>query len=396
MVKLITPVRRRRIRSAMTGAMLAPVALLAAGCSGTLEDVMPDRQPTYKSSRNAPPLEVPPDLTSTTVGDTLLVPEVDATYSQYASGEDTTRPRAATGVLPEIENARVERSGDERWLVVSMQPEDAWSRIRDFWNEQGFVIETEKPEVGIMETNWAAKRISLPAGFFKRLVNQLDDALYGVEYSDQFRTRIERGTESGTVEIYISHRGAEQTVVGGETPYAKREGLAERVWRPRPRDPGLEAEMLSRLMIHLGADHERASGIIAAEAAPAPRARLLGEGDDATAVALGENFSRAWRRTGLALDRAGFTVDDRDRSRGLFFVRYEDPEAGAESEKTSWLGRIKFWEKDDEAVPVDDSYLIRLIGEEAATRIVVLDREGNPEQSPAASRILTVLHEQLE
>ena len=373
----------------MTGGLLVAGALLVAGCSGTLDDVAPDRQPTYKSSRSAPPLEVPPDLTRTAVGDSLRVPDVDATYSQYASDADSTRVRAATGILPEIENARVERSGDDRWLVVSMQPEQAWPRIRDFWNEQGFVVETEKPAVGIMETNWAAKRISLPAGFFKRLINQLDDGLYGVEYRDQFRTRIERG-------IYISHRGAEQTVVGDETPYAQREGLGERVWRPRPRDPGLEAEMLSRLMIHLGADHERASGLAAAETAPEPRARLVGEGDDATAVALGEDFSRAWRRTGLALDRAGFTVEDRDRSRGLFFVRYRDPEAGAESRNTSWLGRMKFWETDDEAEQGDDSYLIRLIGGEAATRIVVLDREGNPERSSAASRILTVLREQLE
>ena len=396
MVNFNASARRRRTRRAMTGGLLAAGALLVAGCSGTLDDVAPDRQPTYKSSRSAPPLEVPPDLTRTAVGDSLRVPDVDATYSQYASDADSTRVRAATGILPEIENARVERSGDDRWLVVSMQPEQAWPRIRDFWNEQGFVVETEKPAVGIMETNWAAKRISLPAGFFKRLINQLDDGLYGVEYRDQFRTRIERGIEAGTVEIYISHRGAEQTVVGDETPYAQREGLGERVWRPRPRDPGLEAEMLSRLMIHLGADHERASGLAAAETAPEPRARLVGEGDDATAVALGEDFSRAWRRTGLALDRAGFTVEDRDRSRGLFFVRYRDPEAGAESRNTSWLGRMKFWETDDEAEQGDDSYLIRLIGGEAATRIVVLDREGNPERSSAASRILTVLREQLE
>ena len=395
MVNFSTPVRRRRTRSATTGAMLAG-ALLVAGCSGTLDDVAPDRQQTYRSSRSTPPLEVPPDLTRTAVGDSLQVPDVDATYSQYAGSDDSARVRAAAGVLPEIENARVERSGDDRWLVVSMQPEEAWPRIRDFWNEQGFVVETEKPDVGIMETNWAAKHIPLPAGLVKRVLNEINDGLYGVDIRDQFRTRIERGSEAGTTEIYISHRGAEQLVVGGDTAYAQREGLGERVWRPRPRDPGLEAEMLSRLMIHLGADHERASGLAAAEAVPEPRARLLEEGDDATAVALGEDFSRAWRRTGLALDRAGFTVEDRDRSRGLFFVRYRDPEAGAERGSTSWLAWMKFWETDDEAERSDDSYLIRLIGEEAATRIVVLDRTGNPERSPAASRILTVLREQLE
>ena len=396
MVNLNTPVRRRRTRGAVTGGLLAAGALLVAGCSGTVDDVAPDRQPTYKSSRSAPPLEVPPDLTRTTVGDSLQVPNVDATYSQYASDADSTRVRAATGILPEIENTRVERSGDDRWLVVSMRPEEAWPRIRDFWSEQGFVVETEKPDVGIMETNWAAKHIPLPAGLVKRVLNEINDALYGVDVRDQFRTRIERGTETGTVEIYITHRGAEQMVVGDETPYARRGGLGERVWRPRPRDPGLEAEMLSRLMLHLGADHERASGFAAAETVPEPRARLLGAGDDATAVALGEDFSRAWRRTGLALDRAGFTVEDRDRSRGLFFVRYRDPEAGAESGNTSWLAWMKFWETDDEAEQGDDSYLIHLIGGEAATRIVVLDRVGNPERSPAASRILTVLREQLE
>ena len=247
-----------------------------------------------------------------------------------------------------------------------------------FLERAGFVIETEKPEVGIMETNWAAKRISLPAGFFKRLVNQLDDALYGVEYSDQFRTRIERGTESGTVEIYISHRGAEQTVVGGETPYAKREGLAERVWRPRPRDPGLEAEMLSRLMIHLGADHERARGIIAAATAPAPERVSWGKGMTPPR----SPSARTSRGRGVAPVSPSIAPDSPSTT-GIAradcsscATRIRKPARRARRRAGS--GRIKFWEKDDEAVPVDDSYLIRLIGEEAATRIVVLDREGIP------------------
>ena len=396
MVKRIAPLRRRRTHSAMTGAVLAVSALLVAGCSGTLDDVLPDKGPTYKSSRSAPPLEVPPDLTRSAIRDSLQIPDVGATYSQYASDEEGARTRAAAGILPEIENARIERSGDERWLVVSMLPDDAWSRIGEFWSEQGFIIESEDPSVGIMETNWAAKHIPLPAGFLKGLINQLNDALYGVEIRDQFRTRIERGTEAGTVEIYISHRGAEQMVVAGDTPYAKREGLGERVWQPRPRDPSLEAEMLSRLMVFLGAGGERAQRLAADAAPESPRARVVEEEGDAAALVLGEDFSRAWRRTSLALDRAGFTVEDRDRSRGLFFVRYRELKTEAEKEQ-GWLAGLKFWEDDaEEEEPADDAYLLRVVADaEAATRIVVLDREGNMLRGSATSRILTVLHEQL-
>ena len=68
---------------------------------------------------------------------------------------------------------------------------------------------------------------------------------------------------------------------------------------------------------------------MAASAPPDPRVRLVREdGGTQAALALDVGFSQAWRRTGLAIDRAGFTVEDRDRSRGLFFVRYAVDGAG--------------------------------------------------------------------
>ena len=401
MVEFTIPARRQRARRAVTGGVLAASAVLAGGCSGTLEDglgeVWPDRQPSYKSSKSAPPLEVPPDLTSSSLRDALRVPDVDATYSQYASGDGSAGTRSTPAVLPEIDNARVERSGDERWLVIALKPEVVWPRLRDFWIDQGFALETEEPDIGVMETNWAEEHTLLPAGLLKRMVNALNDALYGVAIRDRYRTRIERGAEPGTTEIYISHQGAEQMVVGGETQYAKREGLGERVWQPRPNDPGLEAEMLSRMMVFLGADEQRADALVAGDTTPDPRARLVREDGSAAALTLDEGFSRAWRRTSLALDRAGFNVEDRDRSRGLFFVRYADRGDGAQSEKTGWLSRLKFWGNDDGAEQGDDAYLIRLIEEAPGmTRVVVLDQDGEREESSAAHRILTVLHEQLE
>ena len=401
MVALTFGVRRRKARGAMIGGILATGAVLAGGCSGTLEDVFPDRQPSYKSSRSAPPLEIPPDLTSSTIRDSLQIPGADATYSRYASGEGSAGARSGPAVLPEIDNARVERSGGQRWLVVAMKPDEAWSRLRDFWIGQGFSLKTEEPDIGVMETDWAEKHTSLPAGALKRMVRRISDALYGVAVRDQYRTRIERGGESDTTEVYISHRGAEQIVVGDETQDAQREGLGRTVWQPRPNDPGLEAEMLSRLMVFLGADEQHADALVAGSAPREPRARLVIEDGRATALAVDEGFSRAWRRTGLALDRAGFVVEDRDRSRGLFFVRYaaraDRPQGRSESK--GWLSSLKFWGNDDEQEEGqgDDAYVVRVIEETpAAARVVVLDPDGKREESPAVSRILTVLHEQIE
>ena len=396
MVERMNPARRRPVRRTTIGAALAAGAVLAGGCSGTLEDVWPDRQPSYKSSTSAPPLEVPPDLTSSTVRDSLEIPGVDATYSQYASGEGGEGGRSAPAVLPEIDDARIERGGGERWLVVAMKPEDTWSRLRAFWTGQGFALETEEPEIGVMETEWAARNEPLPAGFLKRAVQRVSDAFYGVAFRDRYRTRIEHGTEADTTEVYISHRGAEQVVVGDETQYAQREGLGKTVWQPRPNDPGLEAEMLSRLMVFLGVDEERSDAIVAADTPAAPRVRLVREDDGTAALVLDEGFSPAWRRTGLALDRAGFMVEDRDRSRGLFHVRYADPEAGGESGGGGWLSGLMFWRSDDDEEQGDDAYVLQVIGEaDATTRVIVLDRDGRRDASSTADRILAVLQEQL-
>ena len=391
MVESMPPVRGRTGYGIAVGVMVTAGALLVGGCSGTTGS---GSEATYKSSRSAPPLELPPDLSSAAVRDTLPIPGVDATYSQYASGETRSGAGTAPAVLPAVDSVRIERSGDERWLVVAMKPEALWPRLRDFWADQGFVLETEDPAIGLMETEWAARHTPLPAGAIKRLLLQATDALYGVTFRDRYRTRIERGIDPDTTDIYISHRGAEQTVVGDDTPTARREGLGEQVWLPRPADPGLEALMLSRLMIFIGVDEERAESMVAAGDPPAPRARLVREDDGTATLVLDEGFTQAWRRAGLALDRAGFAVEDRDRSRGLFFVRYSG--AGDDREDEGWLSRLQFWKSEEE----EDvrAYLVRVRGDAADTdtsRIVIVDETGAADASPAASRILTVLQEQL-
>jgi outer membrane protein assembly factor BamC len=232
------------------------------------------------------------------------------------------------------------------------------------------------------------------------MLNKLNDALYGAVTRDKFRTRLERGAEPGTTEIFVSHRGAEEVSTGKVTRAQDDTGSRDelRVWQPRPADPELEAEMLNRMLVAFGVDEQRAAGMIAQTRDKRDRSKMVRDRNGIKGLALDESFSRAWRRTGLALDRVGFTVEDRDRSRGLYFVRYVDPDTDIRGKKEGFFSKLKFWGDDDKA-DRDDGYLISLIGGkdgDETTQVVILNKRGEPESGDTADRILGLLHEQLK
>ena len=371
--------------------VLACLSTLIA-CSGNLEEsldeVLPAKEAQYKSSRSRPPLEVPPDLSSAGIQDAYLLPGETTQGSATLSGQNQTTSTVQRVILPELTDVRVDRNGDKRWLIINAPAEAVWPTVRSFWLEKGHLIRLEDPSVGIMETDWAENRADIPQGFVRNFLEKISTKLYSAATRDKFRVRLERGIEPGTTELYLSHRGAEEVAQG--------EGF---VWQPRPSDPELEAEMLSRMLVYFGITRDNANQILAAGTQQLERAHMVRATDGFTTLALDEDFSRAWRRTGLALDRVGFTVEDRDRSRGLYFVRYIDPlkDVGLEEGDEGWLSKLKFWGEDDTQSGVSqDAYLISLIGEGDTTQVVVLNTEGVREASSTADRILSLLHEQLK
>jgi outer membrane protein assembly factor BamC len=349
----------------------------------------------YKSAGQTAPLEVPPDLTRPGSDDRFKVPDINptgtATFSDYSRERAGQARSGVPGVLPEIPDARVVRDGSQRWLVVKGAPEQVWLTVKDFWQETGFIVNVEIPEAGVMETDWAEKRAKVDAGVIRNFLSWALDSVSSTSERDKYRTRLERGAQSGTTEIYISHRGMEEVYTGHVS--AER---ADTRWQPRPPDPDLEAEMLRRLMVRFGVDDSRAKSQIAA-AQPAALRATLSKGDDgAGTLALNEQFDRAWRRVGLALDRVGFTVEDRDRSKGLYYVRYIDPQIDNKSaDQGGFLAKLKFW-GDDKPKPNEQFRIQVKNGEAACCQINVLNKDGTPGQSDTASRILTLLYEQLK
>ena len=377
---------------------LAIYAFLASllGCSSLgLDSIgLESKKIDYKtaSASKVPTLEVPPDLTSPTRDDRFAVPDVGgkgtATFSAYA-GERSAQGGASrqSDVLPQVDKARIERSGSQRWLVVAGTPDQLWDAVKDFWQETGFLIKLELPEAGVMETDWAEDRAKISDGLIRGLLGKVLDSMYSTSERDKFRTRFEPGNEPGTTEIFISHRGMYEIYVT--------EGKDETRWEPRAVDPELEAEMLRRLMVRLGSDQKRAdSEIAASRIKPADRAKLSRSNDGAGTLEVQESFDRAWRRVGLALDRVGFTVEDRDRSKGLYFVRYVDPETDGQKKEDGFLSKLAFWKGSGPAPQSKYRILVKEGG--SLTLVQVLSAEGGADNSETSKKILTLLYDQLK
>jgi len=363
------------------------VATLIGGCGSTL---LEGRKIDYKSAGKLPSLEIPPDLTAPSTNEKYSVPDIDprgsATYSVY-SKERTVQPAAGSdALLPMQSNVQIERAGSQRWLVVQWPPEDLWPIVKEFWRETGFIINVEIPEAGIMETDWAEDRAKIPQTGLKNLLGKLIDSVSSTAERDKFRTRLERGQKSDTTEIYISHRGMHEVLQGN--------ARNQTVWQPRPSNPELEAEMLRRLMVRFGVEDARAQAQLTSINLVA-RAKLIQARDGNTLLTMLDSFDRAWRRVGLALDRVGFTVEDRDRSSGLYFVRYIDPETDTRTENKGILSKLAFW-RSNKAKNNSEQYRIFVNKTSDGSEVTVLSKDGKAEKSKTATRILSLLHEQLK
>jgi outer membrane protein assembly factor BamC len=377
-----------KLRAPARALAVVAVILALAGCESAGLSV--SKKIDYKSATSAPALELPPDLNTPQYDDRYTV-----TTASGLAAQGVNRPKVGESIAPNSNaEARIVRGGTERWLVVKTTPEIAWNESRQFWGTVGFVLAIEQPNLGIMETDWAENRADVPSDFLQRTIGKYIDIFGNTYKRDKFRTRIERGNEPGTVEIYISHRGAEQVPTGyiDNRQYSP-SGFT---WAVAPPNPGLEAEMLSRLMIRFGTPAPEATAAVQALAtAPGPdRARLEKAANGSSELVVDDGFDRAWRRVGLALDRVGFTVVDRDRSKGTYFVRYANPESDSGKKEKGFFEKLMFWK--DDAVDKPEQYRITVAQADPRSVVTVQDPNGAPDKTANGEKILALLKDQLK
>jgi outer membrane protein assembly factor BamC len=331
----------------------------------------------YKSAGKGPSLEVPPDLTQLSRDSRYTVPGGPVTASSFQVGQAAPGVPTAASTLGDV---RIERAGTQRWLVVNRSADELWNPVREFWQESGFLLALDQASLGIMETDWAENRAKLPQDFIRNALGKVFDSLYSTAERDRFRTRLERNASGGT-EIYVSHRGMIEVYSNTQKD--------QTVWQPRPSDPELEAEFLRRLMVKLGVPQEQSKALVASGAAKTTsRVATVG---NTPVVQIDEGFDRAWRRVGLTLDRTGFTVEDRDRAQGTYFVRYVEP--NADKKERGFFGKL--FGPSEKAVP-PLKYRINLKSQGESTTVSVLNASGAPESSANAQRIVQVIADDLK
>ncbi|HLR78622.1 MAG TPA: outer membrane protein assembly factor BamC [Burkholderiaceae bacterium] len=352
-------------------------ALTLSGCSTWNQLIGTEESVDYQSTVRADPLSIPPDLTQINQDARYRAPEGTASFSQYAQQQQ--EQRAITDrdrVLPQPEGIRVMRDGDLRWLIVDQPAEDIYPRIIEFWGRQGFTIRNQDPRAGIIETDWAENRAKIPEGWIRRALGAIIDQVFDSGERERFRTRLERVGDR--TEIYVSHQHMEETPTADGTTFK---------WVFGPEDPGLNAAMLARMMVFLGTDVQQAQQLVT-QAEQHTAGPDISIADDGRAqLLLGEPFDRAWRRVGVAIDSAGFTVDDRDRSTGDYYVRYLDTDTGEKIEQQNFIGRLFGSRNRAEA----QQYRINVAQQGAGSRVTVLDAQGQEQDTETARRILTVL-----
>ena len=360
---------------------LLAATVVISGCS--IVDKKEEGKEVLAEYRRTGPgggLETPPDLTRLDTTQVVTVPGGVTSYSEYAAR--TSGNAGSTAVLPAIENVMIKRDGDDRWLEVGVDVETVWPRVRNFWIKDGVKLTIDSASAGVVETDWMENLAAIENPLTKVLRKATGDLLPGISY-DKYRIRVERGSAEKVTEIYLTHRGMKDVATSG----------APR-WQLTDADSELEAEMLRRLMVYLGIDSDRAEAAETDTTSTAVRAKKVsgGDGGDGQAgIQLEDSFSSAWRRVGITLDRLGFTLEDRSRKDGIYFLRITDMDqlvAGEEDILSTLFGIGK-----NKVVNVHLQVVVS--SAEGGSRVTIRDQQGQPDSSKIASNVLDLLLEEL-
>lgn len=364
----------KRIAS-YTAVMMAIITL--AGCS-----VLEESKVDYKTAQRTQPLEVPPDLSQIKSDSRYQLPGQSVSANQMQSGvqQASALPTAAQ----QFGEIKLERAGNQRWLVVSKSADQLWEPVSEFWKANGFIVKVNRPEIGVMETEWAENRAKLPMDFVRESLGKLLGGLYSTGELDKFRTRMERSAD-GSTEIYVSHKGMIEVYARERDDFTQ--------WQPRPSDPELENEFLRRLMIALGTTQANAQAVLPAAGATSSATKELVKAavenvDGVPTLWLLDTADRAWRRVGLALDRTGFTVEERDRKSMTYTVRYVPSVALGQAAEPGFFAKL-FSGKSKDSSPVQMKVLLQTSGDRVQVRALTAD--GQPNRSTQATDMLHLL-----
>ena len=338
------------MRGLMVRGLILGLCLSAMlGCSWfpTFDKVIPDRNKEYQKSASLPDLEIPPDLSSDAVSDTLSVPEVDAKGTASYSTYQERIARRGGGERSGRD------SGGERYRAPAASPSPAEESPED----------TEVPT---------------PEDATARDDSRSDDGRSDDDRDDRIADEDAARSSPADEEEPASEPEAEPDPASESDSEARSDAT-------RPPAGGRDDESADEPAEDPADETERSPPPAAVgQSGAGGRAELVSAGEGKKYLRVTKDFSEAWHLTGRALAKAGFTVADEDRDRGVYFVDFTGA-PGTAPEQAGFLSSLAFWRGDE------TEHEVQLTGIGEKTEVVVLDDDGNWESGPVADEILTRL-----
>lgn len=304
------------------------------------DDWFRDRSDDYRKARVEKPLELPEHLKTANIEDTHDIPPISDNAS--LSGEfDVPRPeRLEEDAL--VDAVRINKMEDQRWILVDGAPGEVWPRLRAFLTRHQLRVVRADAVHGILETDWLQ-----PAG---------EETL-----RERFRLRIEQGVQRGTTEVYVL-----QADIRAEDSWPKTSSNEER-----------ETLIINTLAQYLADNQVTMSSVsMLAQQAMGSAGRISLEEDEQRKpyLQLFLSFERAWASLGLAVKKAGFVVEDLDRSQRVYYVRYFDRKTEQE-EPGFWSNLFSFGsdEEKEKGIP----FLLRVESNANKEVLIKVDSSGD-------------------
>ena len=356
--------------------ILVWVFIVLSGCSSTVKNE--EYKGVYKETKTREySLEVPPDLVTPDSSNALRIPSLTtagSSFSEYSSLDSTGNvlPASTAGV-------RFVRDGSVFWLEIKAKPDEVWNQVRNFFQDLGFTFTTESPVNGLLETAYLENRFDVPTGWFASMLG----GLFSTGLMDRYRIRIERTDKDDVIRLFITHQGLKEQSYGSwsESDYSVK-------WVEREPDPELEAEMLQRFLVFRGVSKARAKQIVSV-GNTRERAKLVKNTQSGHyELEINEIFPRTWRRISIALDRMGLVVEDRNRSKGLYYIKTTEDFIKGDTEEKGWFASL--FSSSNEQLKIAE-FQLSVDDLEDKTVIKILNTDGQPDKSKTAYFILEKL-----
>jgi len=323
----------------------------APGCSWLeRQQWVRDRGDDYRKAKTEPPLRVPAHLEDDNLQDIYVIPEI---AEQVTLTDKFSVPRPTPLVAKESEElVRIQRLGEEEWVLASVAPGQLWPQVRAFLSTAGLQVARVDARAGLIETGWFQAE--------------------GASMNERYLFRIEQGVQRNTSELHVK-----QMYQAGDIEN----------WPEKSADKERGSDMLLAVAQYIASAAEAPVSMMAQQA--------MGDGgkvsmqEDAAGdpyIELKLPYYRAWASVDRALRESNFKIRDLDRSSGLFFISFLPPE-----EDDGWFSWL-FNSDEEEDVLVDKALLLNVLDEGGEqVRITVGMEDGSPLALEQQQQLLSLL-----